>query len=536
MEQSPELTSDAPHPAGYILGIDHGTSGVKVALVTVEGQVVASGYEPTSMHLLPGGGAEQDPQDWWRALTTAVRRMISGAGVRREELLAIAVSSTFSTTVAVDAWGQPLLPALTWMDSRGAPIIQKIMGGFPSIDGYWIPGVLQWIGITGGGPELSGKDDIAHVLYVKHQHPEIYDKTYKFLGSKDYLNLRLTGEFAASVDSIMLFWVTDTRDINNVHYSERLIRRLQIDREKLPELKSATTRLGVLQAEAAADLGLNPGVPVFVSSPDHQTALVGSGAVRDFEGHICVGTSSWVECIVPFKKTDLFHSIASLPAAIPGRYQCINEQDIAGGVLPWLANNFLYHRNELRDQAPPEDIYSLLDAIAGRVPPGSDKVLFAPWLNGERSPVDDNQVRGALFNLSLHSNLDHVVRAFFEGVAFNTRWNMVYVEKFAGRRMDPYHLVGGGAKSKVWCQIYADVLNRTMRQVKDPMWANARGAALIAAVGLGRISFEDIPGLTRFEGEYTPNPSNRGLYDGMFEEFVHLYHANRRIFERLNRQ
>jgi len=519
--------------ARYILAIDHGTSGIKAAIVSTHGEVVDWEYEPTSIHFLPNGGAEQDPDDWWRALVLASQRVIRKSALAGE-ITAVSISSTFSSTVAVDRNGRHLMNSLTWMDSRGARYVRDVMHGFPSVSGYGLAQILRWVTITGGGPALSGKDDIAHVLLVKYEHPEIYEQTWQFLGSKDYLNLRLTGEFAAAPDSITLFWVTDIRDINRVRYDDGLISRFKIDREKLPPLRSSVDELGRLRLEVAQELGLGQDVRVFMGAPDHQCALIGSGAVRDYGGHLYIGTSSWVECIVPFKKTDVDHNIASLAAAIPGKYQCINEQDIAGGSLAFLLDNLLFYKNTLQRNEPPEKPFVLMDQVAASVPPGSDKVIFTPWLNGERSPVDSTTLRGGLFNLSVRTNQSHLVRAVMEGVAYNTRWNMGYVEKFIGRKLDSLNIIGGGGNSDVWCQIFADVLEREIRKVKNPQMSNARGAAFLASVGLGEITFADIPGLIQYERSFTPNPANRVVYDTLFAEFLAIYRNNKSIYQRLN--
>ncbi len=518
----------------YVLAIDHGTSGVKSAIVSVYGEVLDSEYEYTPVHFLPDGGAEQDPSDWWDALVKTSKRLVRKEIVDTSDIVAVAVSSTMSSTVAVDSRGEPLMNSLTWMDSRGAPYVKKLVKGFPSVLGYGLPKVIRWIRKTGGGPTLSGKDDIAHILYVKNELPEIYEKTYMFLESKDYLNLRLTGKFAASYDSTILFWLTDTRNINSIHYDDDLIKASGIDKNKLPPLRPSISILGNISREVASVIGLSQEVKVVMGAADHEAALLGSGAVRDFEGHIYIGTSSWVECIVPFKKTDVLHSIASLPAAIPGKYQCINEQDIAGGALTFLVNNILYPKDVIRDDTPPGDVYRKLDEAASIVPPGSNGLIFTPWLNGERTPVDDSTLRAGLYNVSMTTSMRHIIRAFMEGVAYNTRWSHGYVERFISRRMDPINIIGGGAKSDLWCQIFADVLNREIRQVKDPVKANARGAAFIASVGLGFIKFEDIPDLIQYSGTFRPKPENREIYDRLFKEFINIYKNNRAMYKRMN--
>jgi len=518
----------------YILAIDHGTSGIKAAIVSIDGRVMDDAYEKTSILFLPGGGAEQDPDDWWRALLRASANLVARGSVPPKDIVAIAVSSTFSTTVAVDKTGHHLMNALTWMDSRGAPYVKKMVKGFPSIDGYGLFRIMKWIPKTGGGPTLSGKDDIAHVLLVKNEYPEVYQNTHMFLPSKDYLNLKLTGKFAASFDSMQLFWVSDIRDIHNIRYDKKLLSLLDLDPQKLPPMMASTEILGTVKKDVAEQIGIPSETKMVISSPDHQTACVGSGAVENFTGHLYVGTSSWIQAVIPFKKTDLFHSIASFPTAIPGKYQSANEQDLAAGCLDILFHNLLFHDNPLRTGEPDPNPFRHMDAIAGNVPAGSHKLLFLPWLNGERTPVDDTCLRGGFFNMSKTVTQDHLIRSVLEGVAYNTRWSLKYVERFVGRKLSPIHFIGGGAQSDVWCQIFADVLNREIRQVENPRQANARGAALIAAVGLGYIAFKDIPGLTRFRKFYTPNPENREIYDELYDVFIRIYRKNKSLFRRLN--
>ncbi len=519
----------------YVLAVDHGTSGVKTALMSITGRLVDFENEKVETFFIPPGGAEQDPEQWWNGLVKTCRRLVDKALVPAGDIVAICCSSTFSSTVAVNKDGNHLDNSLIWMDSRGAPHVKRLVKGFPSVEGYGLFKVMEWIRKTGGGPQLSGKDDIAHVLYWKHDKPEVYENTFKFLSSKDYLNLRLTGEIKASFDSMPLFWATDIRDVKNMRYDLRLVSRMGLDIEKLPHMQQSTDVLGELLPEVAAAMGLPPGVKVVTGSPDHQSACIGSGAVRDFEAHVYIGTSSWIQCIVPFKKTDMFHSIASLPTSIPGKYYSANEQDIAGGALSFLLDRILFPDNELRPGRPPEGAYEKLDRVAGSSPPGSNKVLFTPWLNGERTPVDDTTVRGGLHNLSVSTSNADIVRSVLEGVALNGRWALKYIERFVGRKLDPLNMVGGGAVSDLWCRIYADVTGRTVRKLKHPMQANARGAAFIAAVGLGYMSFDRIPGLVEYEKTFEPDTRNRRLYNELFREFVHIYKTNKAMYKRLNR-
>ena len=520
----------------YILAIDLGTSGPKVALVTTDGAIAHHTFEPTPLTLLPDGGAEQNPADWWRAVTTAARRVMAETAAAPESVVGVAVTAQWSGTVAVNADGEPLMNAIIWMDSRGAPYIKQISGGRITIEGYGVEKLPRWLRLTGGIPAQSGKDSIAHILFIKHRHPKIYRQTHKFLEPKDYLNLKLTGEFAASYDSIALHWVTDNRDLTRVDYDDRLLAMTTIEREKLPDLRRAVDVLGTVTPQAAVELGITPAAQVVLGTPDVHSAALGSGAVRDFQAHLYIGTSAWLTCHVPFKKTDILHNMASLPSAIPERYLIANEQETAGACLNFLKDNILFHPDELLADSGAENVYQLFDKIVERTPAGSGGVIFTPWLYGERTPVEDHAVRGGFYNVSLHTTREHLIRAVFEGVALNARWLLGYVEKFAGREFRSVNMIGGGANSDIWCQIHADVLGRTVRQVADPILANARGVAMLASVGLGFGSFETLARHIKIARTYQPDDTRAELYDEQFATFREIYKRNRPLYARLNRK
>ena len=173
-------------------------------------------------------------------------------------------------------------------------------------------------------------------------------------------------------------------------------------------------------------------------------------------------------------------------------------------------------------------------ALAAEVPAGSDGLVFAPWLTGERSPVDDRTVRGGFFNQSLGVTRGHLVRAVLEGVACNSRWLLTYVERFIGRPLEAITAVGGGARSDLWCQVHADVLGRVVRQAEDPVLANARGAALQASVALGHLAWDEVTATVPIARTFEPDPARRRVYGTLFPEFVNLYRSTRKLYARLN--
>jgi len=520
--------------AEHILAIDLGTGGPKVALISTDGDIAGFEFEATTLIHTPDGGVEQDPDDWWRALTTAARRLLARGLVPPERIIALSCTTQWMGTVPVDRDGNHLMNAIIWMDTRGARYARRITSGFPSVSGYGAVKLWRWLRITGGVPSRTGKDSLGHILYIQNELPDVYQQTFKFLEPMDYLNLRFTGHAAAAYDTITGHWLTDNRDLSRVGYVDKLVAMSGVDRQKLPDLKHTGAVLGPITKEIAGEFGLREDVRVVMGTPDTASAAVGAGAVRDFEPHLYIGTSSWLTCHVPFKKTDIANSLTSLPSGVPGKYLVATEQDIAGGCIAMLRDNLFCPGDELSEGPVPNDVLDTFNRMAERIPPGSDKLIFTPWLNGERTPVENHLIRGGFLNQSLTTTRAHFVRAVFEGVAYNTRWMHEHVERFAKRRLDNINFVGGGAKSSLWCQVHADVLDRTIRQLKQPGLANARGAALIASVALGRLSFDDIPERTSFAATYHPNPDNRSIYEELFGEFLSIYKNNKQMYARLN--
>jgi xylulokinase len=516
-----------------ILAVDLGTSSMKVALITSHGQVLGWEAEPVRLILTPDGGAEQAPDDWWRAFLAATGRLLGRGLASREAVRAVCCSTQGEGTLPVDADGQPLMNCILWMDMRGAQPLKQQFHGTLNLTGLGLRSTLRWIRLTGGMPSLTGKDPAGHMLLIRDRFPEIYARTYKFLNVLDYMNLRLTGRLAATFDSILTSWVTDNRQPDGIHYHPGLVQRSGIEAGKFPEIVPCTAVLGRLLPHVAESLGLSAEVQVVAGAIDNTAAAIGSGAVMDYLPHLYIGTSSWIAAHVPFKKTDIFSALASVPCAVPGRYLLTALQATAGGNLTFLRDNLLYPQDELA-QATTPDFFKFLDPMAGRVPAGSNGLIYTPWIWGERAPVDDRSLRAGLYNLSLHNTRADILRAFLEGIAFNTRWLLAPAEKFLGRKVETMHIAGGGAQSAVWCQIFADVLNVEIRQVKDPIQANARGAAFIAAAGLGEITFADVPALVTVEHTYTPDSHNRGVYDERFEVFTQIYRQMRGIYHKLN--
>jgi len=531
------VESTSPH----VLAVDLGTGGPKVAVLASTGRVVAHAFQAVGIDLTDDGGAEQSPSAWWDAIVTTARRALADAGVAPGDIVGIGCTSQWSGTVAVDDEGSAIGPAISWMDSRGAAAVGQTVRGTLNVQGYSASKLTKWVRRTGGIPSLSGKDPVGHIHFLRAQRPEVYAAAAVFLEPVDYLNLRLTGLARASHDSITLHWVTDNRDIDAVAYDDSLMGLAGLERAKLPDLVPTGSVLGGLAPAPAAELGLLAGTPVVAGTGDLHSAAVGSGAVHDFDGHLYIGTSSWVSCHVPFKKTDALTNIASIPSGIPGRYLVADEHETGGACLTWLRDNVLFPDDALSAPAgggpaaaAPRDFFGTLNAVAASVPPGAHGVMFTPWLNGERSPVDDHTIRGGFHNLSLSSNRADMVRAVFEGVALNSAWLLGAVEKYCKRTFPSLAFVGGGANSDLWAQIHADAMGRTIRQIDEPVLANVRGAGLLTLVALGHLTIADIPGTVTVKATYEPDPVAGAVYAALLKEFVNFYEKTKGIHKRLN--
>lgn len=529
----------APAADRLALVVDLGTGGPKVGIATLDGRLLWHEHHPVRTRLLDGGGAVQDAAEWWTIIAEVARRGLRADGVDASAVVAVSCTGQYASTVPVDAAGTPVGDCLLWMDTRGAPHARAAFGG--PVSGYDPRALARWVRRTGGAPSTTGADPIGHRLFLAAEQPEVLRAARWLLEPVDYLAMRFTGVAAATPASMVAAWLTDNRRADGpVDYDLDLIDRAGLDPHQLPPLRPTGSVLGEVLGQVADELGLPPGVQVVASLPDLHTAALGAGAVLEGQAHLALSTSSWISCPVPTKKTDVTRQIASVPGLTPGGYLVIDNHEVGGLALQWLRDGLAnWATTAGAADAEPAGAsgpsYEQLTALAATAEPGSGGVIFTPWLNGERSPIDDRHARGGFHNLSLDTTHVQLTRAVLEGVAYNSRWLHEAVERFVGHRLDPVRIVGGGAQSDLWCQIHADVLDRTIERVAQPLHANLRGAALAAGLSLGAVQLAEIAALAPAEQTFRPDPANRAVYDRLYAEFPGLYSSQRSMFRRLNR-
>ncbi len=511
----------------FVLSVDLGTGGPKVGLVSVRGRLVYAEHQVVETTLLPGGGAVQDAHDWWTLVTQAAKRALSSGVIDPDQVVAVSCTGQWASTVPVDEQGQPVGPCLLWLDWRGGRHTRASLGG--PLAGYSPRALATWIRHAGGVPSTSGADPVGHMLYLEHEEPEIARKARWYLEPVDYLAMRFSGRAVASFASMTGAWLTDNRHPDRLIYDRDLVARAGVPASKLAPLVGFGDVVGTVTSTVARHLGLPDDVVVIAGTPDLHSAVVGSGAVGPAQTHLTLSTTSWISCPVGFKKTDVRRQITSVPGVEPGSYLVVNNHETAGRALEWWRDNFAGPGEPQRRPS-----YEELTALAAQEPPGSGGVMFTPWLAGERSPVDDRRARGGFHNLSLGTTRAAMTRAVLEGVAYNSKWLFDAVEHFVGSRLDHLTLIGGGASSALWCRIHADVLDRSVVQVADPLHANLRGAGLLAGLALKEIHLDDVASLVPSSATFTPNAATRQRYDEQYAEFPKLYAAQKKMFRRLN--
>ena len=532
-------------PARWILAVDFGNGGPKVAACTLDGGILHTAIRNVGVQVGRDGLATQDAVEWWDKLLEAAREAVEGAAVDRSQLHAVAVTGQWASTVPVGADGLPAGEVLLWADTRARDLTRPVIGGPVTVSGFAPHKVLPFVRLTAGAPTPSGADPTGHSLLLQQRLTEVYARTKVLLEPVDYLGLRLTGRAAATPASIQGWWLTDNRPGAPLGYVDSLVRRTRRDRDRLPELLPTGSVLGPLLPDVAEQLGVAAGAPVVCGVPDMHAAVVGSGAVEPYETHVAISTTSWFSARVPFKRTDILHQIATLPGLDPAHPIVANNQETGGAALRWLREQIVAPNDGLlgggsgigADGAAEESLspsYEDLLRLAARAPAGCENLLFTPWLDGERCPQEDKVVRAAWLNLSLRCDRAMLVRSVLEGVALNSRWLLDHYERFLRRPVPRLRLLGGGAQSDLWCQIYADVLGRPVEQVAEPRNAQLRGVALWSRMCLGELKLEDVPALVPVAGTFSPS-ADAAAYAALYAEYRKLFGSLKGLYHRLNR-
>lgn len=503
--------------AKYIIAHDVGTSANKAVLVDVEGQVRGKCSESYTVCYPKSDWAEQDPEDWWNAVKTTTKLLLEQTGASPNDVLCLTFSGQMLGIVPMDAEGKHLRPAIIWLDNRACKQAERLMRKF---------GHARIFALV-AGTTLCGKDCVPKLLWLKSEEPDIYGKMKYFLDVNGYLIYRSTGNIAMEWTGASVFGI----DLKKKTWLKGLFRYVGLDPHKCPPLVRSIDQVGTLSRQAASELGLLQGTPVIAGAGDAACAAVGSGAVCEGDGHVYLGTSGWVGVVT--KRTPRGkYGAATIHSADPNKAFLIAETETAGACLQWMGDE-LYKSEKMDPQV--SDIYTIMDEKVSQVPPGSGYLIFTPWMYGERAPIADCNIRSSFLNLSADHTRENLLRAVYEGVAYNIRWIVEIVDKHFKFPIPTLRVIGGVARSEPWMQILSDVTCRRVETVRDPQEAGAVGAALVAAIGLGIYpSFEALKDVVKVDKVFEPQEENRKVYDSLFHSYQEAYRSLRRFYKRLN--
>jgi xylulokinase len=514
---SPSFTKKNPGKSRYVIAHDVGTSSVKTALINDQGQVIADATTPYGFSYPNPGWVEQDPEDYWNGSVSNTRKIISESGVKGEDVIGIVFSTQAMGIIPVDRGGNVLRPNITWVDGRAeeqAKWLMRLAGG---------PGIFKKI----IGIEITGKDVIPKLRWLKQNEPDIYNKTYKFLDVNGYLKFRATGKMVTEWTGASSY----SFNLKKKDWDYIIFKIAGIDTGKLPPLVRSTDITGTLTPEASAELGLPESTPVFGGCDDTQSAAIGSGANGEGEAHIYLGTSAWAGITT---KKHLKHKSGAvcIQSADPGMNFLVGITESAGSNLEWAIEKF--YKYEKNDPAV-KNIYEFLDNETKGIPPGSEHLIVTPWLLGERCPVSTTTTRGTVFNLGLEHTRGHMINALLEGIGYNLRWIFDNYKKDFGYAPDTIRAIGGGSVNSKWMQGIADITGKTVETLTLPTMSGALGAAAIVFVGTGILpDFRSVNRFIEVKNTFHHDKENKEIYDELFETYKDIYHNLKKTYIKAN--
>lgn len=452
----------------YLLGIDIGTSGTKTCLFDDAGKTIASAVVEYPLYQPENGWAEQEPEDWWNAVCVTVKQVINKSGIKTDEIKGIGLSGQMHGAVLLDKDNNVLRRAIIWCDQRSSAECDQITA---------IVGQKRLIEIT-ANPALTGFT-ASKVMWVKNHEPHIYEKIYKILLPKDYIRFKLTGEFATEVsDASGMQYM----DIPNRKWSSEVLDKLEVRKEWLGKLYESQEVSGEITEQAAGLTGLKKGTAVVGGGGDQAAGAVGNGIVREGVISSTIGTSGVVFAFSDKVTIDPLGRVHTFCHAVPGTWHVMGVTQAAGLSLKWFRDNFCIEEKRTAELMQ-VDPYYLMDQEAEKVLPGSNGLIYLPYLMGERTPHLDPNARGVFFGLSAKHEKSHMLRAIMEGVVFSLKDCLNIMEEM-GIAAGEIRASGGGGRSRLWRQMQADVFGVdifTINASEGP----ALGVALLAGVGTG---------------------------------------------------
>lgn len=501
----------------YILAHDLGTSGNKATLFSKDGKLVGSQVFPYDTHYFQGNCAEQNAEDWWNAVCTTSRNLIRSTGISPCEIGAVSFSGQMMGCLCVDRQGKPLRPAIIWADQRAKKQVLQIEKHISQWDFYHIVGHRN-----------TASYGIQKLMWVRDNEPLVYESTYKSLNAKDFIVLRLTGNFYTEYSDGNS---TGCFDLNRLTWSEEILKFARISPDKLPELKPSTFIAGGVTDWAAMQTGLAPGTPVVLGGGDGVATNVGSGSISPGKTYSCMGTSAWITTTSDKPIFDEKMRTVTWAHIVPGLYAPNGTMQFAGGCYNWMKNTICKMETydaKLNGTSP----YDYMNEQIENSPIGSNGIIFLPYLLGERAPRWDPDARGAFIGLKPENTRGDLLRSVLEGVTLNLSIILDVLRTQVD--IDEILVLGGGAKGSVWRQIMANVYQTRITVPNLLEESASMGAAVTGGVGTG--IFKDFTAIEQFihiNSVHLPNPEAVYKYKPVKELFDECYFALKDVFPKM---
>jgi FGGY-family pentulose kinase len=506
----------------YVVGIDCGTQSLRTGIFDLAGKPVVYAVREYPISFPRVSWAEQDPADWWQAAKDTIAECLGRAKIKPSDITGVSLDGTACTVVCADKNGQPLRPAILWMDVRAHEQAERVTATNHSVLKY------------AGGKE-SPEWMIPKALWLKENEPRVYEQAERIAEVTDWLMFRLTGRWTASLNVITCKW---NYAVPEGGWPRRLLQSLGMTEilEKWPqEVLAIGERAGELTKAAADALGLPAGIPVAEGGIDAYLGMLGMATVKPGRMAVVMGSST---CHMGLSDRGIFGSGVWGPypdALLRGTWVLEGGQTATGSIVKWFRDNFA-GAAQAEAAKSGRDAYQILDGEAAAVPPGSEGLVLVDYFQGNRTPIRDPLVRGALWGLGLKHTSAHVFRAILEGTAYGTRH---ILEDLAahGFKVTELYATGGGAKSRLWLQIHADVcgLPISLAEVAE---ATTLGSAVAAAVGAGH--YATLPQasekMVTITGHVDPDPRLREVYDFYFGKYVQTYPALAPLMHEVSRR
>ena len=502
----------------YLLGIDIGTSGTKTVLFDEHGKTIASALREYPLYQPQIGWAEQDPEDWWQAACDGIRAVLAKSGVKAEDISGIGLSGQMHGMVLLDSDNKVLRRSIIWCDQRTTAECEQITS---------LVGEKRLIEIT-ANPALVGFT-ASKIMWVKNNEPDVFEKIKKILLPKDYVRFRLTGEFATEVSDASGMQLMD---IPGRCWSDEVLSKLGIEKQWLGELYESQEVSGHVSQEAASVTGLKPGTPVVGGGGDQAAGAVGNGIVKPGVVSSTIGTSGVVFAYLDKIKIDPQGRLQTFCHAVPNTWHVMGVTQAAGFSLKWFRDNLCREEMsvaELMDVDP----YVLMDKEAEKVKPGSNGLIYLPYLIGERTPPG-LRCQGVFFGLSTVHKKSDMIRSVMEGVAFSLK-DCLSIIADLGVDIKEVRASGGGGKSRLWKQMQADVFGLPITTINSSE-GPALGAALLAGVGTGvyKDVAEACDTAIKPVDVQQPVPRNIEVYSRFYELYGQLYRSLKKDFRDLS--